>query len=32
MSKEVTNKDERLKMEMLFSLKDDKEVKPTESL
>ena len=32
MSKEATNKDERLKMEMLFSLKDDKEVKPTESL
>ena len=32
MSKEATNKDERLKMEMLLSLKDDKEVKQTENL
>ena len=32
LSKEATNKDERLKMEMLLSLKDDKEVKQTENL
>ena len=32
MSKEATNKDERLKMEMLLSLKDDKEVKQTKNL
>ena len=32
MSKEATNKDELLKMEMMFSLKDDRPEKSTEKL
>lgn len=32
MSKEAVNKDERLKMEMMLSLKDDRPEKSTEKL